>query len=82
MIVNGLAAVKLSATEEEPAAAMPLLEVRCVDIRIRYDHVNLEALMIMSWSCHKDMLECNRPIRCEITYGKGEPDAAIPLSGA
>ena len=82
MIVNGLAAVKLCATEEEPAAAMPLLGVRCVDISIRYDHVNLEALMIMSWSCHKDMLECKWPSRCEITYGKGKPGAAMPLPGA
>ena len=82
MVVNGLAAVKLSATEEEPAAAMPLLGVRCVDIQIRYDHLNLDALMIMSWSRHKGMLECKRPSRCEITYGKGKPDAAMPLLGA
>ena len=82
MIVNGLAAVKISATEGEPAAAMPLLGARCVDILTRYDHVNLEALMIMYWSCHKDMIECKRPIRCEIAYRKGKPDAAIPLPGA
>jgi hypothetical protein len=56
------------------------LWARCVDILISTNNVNLEALMIMSWSCHKD--ECKRPIRCEIAYGKGKPDAAMPLPGA